>query len=320
MKARFFDASRSQEALNLRCSSECSAHDGGLKMTGPRSIYDVKAIPRPTTNGAEVLYPLLSYPPPLASLRMLGCRLQRTPRRCPPVTAEVPAIRQLSTPVEVHEHEREHRCVVDIREGKPAIDLAHYLRGKMRSVGEAYALLFPVSYTILLPTVAWYKSSLDSILSLPSFPPQRDAARVYVRLRLSYRTDPMCGGECLRSASAIGRQIWSGYGAVRGGGVTDTGDSQLHEMKLLKIDLPMASPHCSECGAAVPGFSTEDARDSSNITVPVAPGTLAQHQELMTTNEPPQEAELAFIRAVMSETDARLANVEKEISGLQYQL
>ncbi|KAJ7658588.1 hypothetical protein B0H17DRAFT_955124, partial [Mycena rosella] len=40
----------------------------------------------------------------------------------------------------------------------------------------------------------------------------------------------------------------------------------------------------------------------------------------MTTNEPPQEAEHAFIRAVMSPTDARLADVEKEILGLRRRL
>ncbi|KAJ7683132.1 hypothetical protein B0H17DRAFT_942197, partial [Mycena rosella] len=40
----------------------------------------------------------------------------------------------------------------------------------------------------------------------------------------------------------------------------------------------------------------------------------------MASNTPPQDAELVFIRAVVSKTGARLADVEKEISGLRRRL
>ncbi|KAJ7483481.1 hypothetical protein FB451DRAFT_1028928, partial [Mycena latifolia] len=47
---------------------------------------------------------------------------------------------------------------------------------------------------------------------------------------------------------------------------------------------------------------------------------LARYQELLTTNAVPQGTELPFIQVVVSKTDARLADVEKEISRLRDRL
>ncbi|KAJ7490964.1 hypothetical protein FB451DRAFT_1124553 [Mycena latifolia] len=70
---------------------------------------------------------------------------------------------------------------------------------------------------------------------------------------------------------------------------------------------------CSECGAPVPSLFTDSPCDS-NSTTPT------RHQELMTTNAPPDSVELIFIQAVVSKTDARLADVENEISRLRGRL
>ncbi|KAJ7658579.1 hypothetical protein B0H17DRAFT_345564 [Mycena rosella] len=79
----------------------------------------------------------------------------------------------------------------------------------------------------------------------------------------------------------------------------------------------MAATHCSECGADVPGFSPENARDSNTApeSMPVA-----RHQELMGSNVPPQDAEFVFIRGVISKTDARLSHLDDRISRLRTQL
>ncbi|KAJ7483492.1 hypothetical protein FB451DRAFT_1364403 [Mycena latifolia] len=75
----------------------------------------------------------------------------------------------------------------------------------------------------------------------------------------------------------------------------------------------MAVSRCSQCGGPLSSLSEPE----SNINVPAAPGTLARHQEVLSTNEAPEGAELTFIREVVSKTDAKLADVKKEISRLQ---
>ncbi|KAJ6550853.1 hypothetical protein DFH09DRAFT_1281234 [Mycena vulgaris] len=69
---------------------------------------------------------------------------------------------------------------------------------------------------------------------------------------------------------------------------------------------------CSECGAS----RTE--RPASVINVAVALGT--QQQKLLTTNTPPEGPELIFIRSVVAKADARLADIENEISPLHDRL
>ncbi|KAJ6552057.1 hypothetical protein DFH09DRAFT_1366446 [Mycena vulgaris] len=75
---------------------------------------------------------------------------------------------------------------------------------------------------------------------------------------------------------------------------------------------------CSKCSAPVPSSLTEV--PASIISVAVAPGTLARHLEFLTTNTPPEGAEITFIREVVSKTGARLADVEAEISRLHSRL
>ncbi|KAJ7483485.1 hypothetical protein FB451DRAFT_107141 [Mycena latifolia] len=77
----------------------------------------------------------------------------------------------------------------------------------------------------------------------------------------------------------------------------------------------MPASHCFACGAPVP----EGVRDS-NIDVAITLGTLARHQELMSTNTISEVPELTFIRTVVSTSDAQLAHLEKEISRLQDRL
>ncbi|KAJ7490977.1 hypothetical protein FB451DRAFT_1552531 [Mycena latifolia] len=81
----------------------------------------------------------------------------------------------------------------------------------------------------------------------------------------------------------------------------------------------MPPSQCSECGAPILSLSAEGP-DESILDVRVAPRTLARHIELMNTNAPPEGAELTFIRAVVAKTDARLADVENEISRLRDRL
>ncbi|KAJ7114031.1 hypothetical protein C8R44DRAFT_676471, partial [Mycena epipterygia] len=47
---------------------------------------------------------------------------------------------------------------------------------------------------------------------------------------------------------------------------------------------------------------------------------LARHQKLLTTNEPPADPELTFIRSVVAKTGARLAHLDGEILRLQDRL
>ncbi|KAJ6468704.1 hypothetical protein DFH09DRAFT_1480114, partial [Mycena vulgaris] len=72
---------------------------------------------------------------------------------------------------------------------------------------------------------------------------------------------------------------------------------------------------CSECGSPFPNPPTEGS--DPTIDVPVAPGTLARHQELLCTNAAPEGPELPYIQAIVSKTGARLADVEAEISRLR---
>ncbi|KAJ6504507.1 hypothetical protein DFH09DRAFT_1439990 [Mycena vulgaris] len=72
---------------------------------------------------------------------------------------------------------------------------------------------------------------------------------------------------------------------------------------------------CSECGSPFPNPPTEGS--DPTIDVPVAPGTLARHQELLCTNAAPAGPELPYIQAIVSKTGARLADVEAEISRLR---
>ncbi|KAJ6530851.1 hypothetical protein DFH09DRAFT_934081 [Mycena vulgaris] len=69
---------------------------------------------------------------------------------------------------------------------------------------------------------------------------------------------------------------------------------------------------CSECGASIHNSSSDDI----NVTTK----TLVRQQELLTTNTPPKGAELTFLRAVVSDTTARLTDVEKEITRLRDRL
>ncbi|KAJ7780040.1 hypothetical protein DFH07DRAFT_875643, partial [Mycena maculata] len=74
---------------------------------------------------------------------------------------------------------------------------------------------------------------------------------------------------------------------------------------------------CSECGA----FTTRgEELGSFDLTVTVAPQTLARYQRLLTTNTPPEGPELAYIRAIVSKTGARLTRLDDEISVLQDRL
>ncbi|KAJ7498129.1 hypothetical protein B0H11DRAFT_1998796 [Mycena galericulata] len=71
--------------------------------------------------------------------------------------------------------------------------------------------------------------------------------------------------------------------------------------------------NCSECGAIIISKAEE-------LIISATPETLAQHQKLMTTNEPPNGPELAYIRAVVSKTGPRLACLDDEILRLKAQL
>ncbi|KAJ7626737.1 hypothetical protein B0H17DRAFT_560799 [Mycena rosella] len=84
----------------------------------------------------------------------------------------------------------------------------------------------------------------------------------------------------------------------------------------------MAATHCSEYGAAAPALSesAEGPRDA-NISVSVAPGRMARHLELMATNAPPRDAELAFIRRGPAASATGVgggAHVAGDISGAKY--
>ncbi|KAJ7113903.1 hypothetical protein C8R44DRAFT_795944 [Mycena epipterygia] len=55
-------------------------------------------------------------------------------------------------------------------------------------------------------------------------------------------------------------------------------------------------------------------------TIDVTATTLTRHQTLLGTNEPPEGAELTFIRSVMSETGVRLTYLDDEITRLRERL
>ncbi|KAJ7260351.1 hypothetical protein B0H12DRAFT_1181996, partial [Mycena haematopus] len=76
----------------------------------------------------------------------------------------------------------------------------------------------------------------------------------------------------------------------------------------------MVSP-CSTCGAFVTSNTGE-----FELNITIAPWTLARISQLLTTNEPPQDAELSLILPVARKTAARLACLEAEISRLRDQL
>ncbi|KAJ6550857.1 hypothetical protein DFH09DRAFT_1319721 [Mycena vulgaris] len=71
---------------------------------------------------------------------------------------------------------------------------------------------------------------------------------------------------------------------------------------------------CSECGAP----RTEG--PASVIDVASALGTLEGQQELLTTNAPPEGPEIIFIRLFVANADARLVNIENEMSPLRDRL
>ncbi|KAJ7260315.1 hypothetical protein B0H12DRAFT_1107760 [Mycena haematopus] len=77
----------------------------------------------------------------------------------------------------------------------------------------------------------------------------------------------------------------------------------------------MVSP-CSACGAFVTSNQAEF--ELNNITI--APRTLARIFQLLTTNEPPQDAELALILPMAHKTAAQLACLDAEIYRLRAQL
>ncbi|KAJ7609138.1 hypothetical protein FB45DRAFT_375634 [Roridomyces roridus] len=72
---------------------------------------------------------------------------------------------------------------------------------------------------------------------------------------------------------------------------------------------------CSECGAL------KIAKEEPNLVVPVTTSwTLARLQQLAKSNEPPNDSETAFLRAVIPNTAARLTCLEDEISQLKERL
>ncbi|KAJ7255122.1 hypothetical protein B0H12DRAFT_1071050 [Mycena haematopus] len=75
------------------------------------------------------------------------------------------------------------------------------------------------------------------------------------------------------------------------------------------------TPRCSECGAFV-----ISKRDDFEVTITTTPRTLARYQNLVNTNEPPQDLDLALIRPVVEKTEAHLASLEAEMSRLKEQL
>ncbi|KAJ7147741.1 hypothetical protein C8R43DRAFT_953093 [Mycena crocata] len=71
---------------------------------------------------------------------------------------------------------------------------------------------------------------------------------------------------------------------------------------------------CSGCGASQ-NFKLLDLD-----ILPVSLATLARLRDLLNTNEPPDSAEMAFLRSAVSQTDARLALLGTEISRLRDRL
>ncbi|KAJ7231042.1 hypothetical protein B0H12DRAFT_1029654, partial [Mycena haematopus] len=74
----------------------------------------------------------------------------------------------------------------------------------------------------------------------------------------------------------------------------------------------MDTSRCFNCGA----LSTAELVDAPDIFP--APGT--RYHTLLTTNEPPEDSELTFIRSVISKTTTRLASLKDEIYKVKEKL
>ncbi|KAJ7609028.1 hypothetical protein FB45DRAFT_945154 [Roridomyces roridus] len=72
---------------------------------------------------------------------------------------------------------------------------------------------------------------------------------------------------------------------------------------------------CPTCGA-----STNSGSETLDLSVTAEPRTIARYLQLMDTNEPPAAAELAYTRAVVSNTAAQLAGLDQEIARLKTRL
>ncbi|KAF7368131.1 F-box domain-containing protein [Mycena sanguinolenta] len=72
---------------------------------------------------------------------------------------------------------------------------------------------------------------------------------------------------------------------------------------------------CSTCGATL--IAT---RDAFKLSLTTDPWTLARLSQLSSTNEPPLEPELTFVRPIVEKTRARLATLNAEISRLKNRL
>ncbi|KAJ7625669.1 hypothetical protein FB45DRAFT_1005025 [Roridomyces roridus] len=77
----------------------------------------------------------------------------------------------------------------------------------------------------------------------------------------------------------------------------------------------MMSFRCSECGGTI--FPKDE---PAPVVPSTTPGILARYHRLAKCNEPPESAEKSFIQAVASQTVARLARLDDEISRLKNQL
>ncbi|KAJ7113992.1 hypothetical protein C8R44DRAFT_855803 [Mycena epipterygia] len=71
-----------------------------------------------------------------------------------------------------------------------------------------------------------------------------------------------------------------------------------------------------------PGVIALDASTTKpcDLDITVAATTLARHQQLLTTNQPPEGPELTLIRSVVSKTGARLEHLDDEIARLRVRL
>ncbi|KAJ7302990.1 hypothetical protein DFH08DRAFT_794142, partial [Mycena albidolilacea] len=75
----------------------------------------------------------------------------------------------------------------------------------------------------------------------------------------------------------------------------------------------MDASECPKCG-----YRSTGARAVKAFDISVAPGT--RHYALLNSNEPPEDSESTFVQLVISETDARLACLDNEISKLREKL
>ncbi|KAF7345524.1 F-box domain-containing protein [Mycena venus] len=79
------------------------------------------------------------------------------------------------------------------------------------------------------------------------------------------------------------------------------------------MDASSGSSRCPQCGFQRPTGALVEAFD-----LHVSLGT--RHYTLLNSNAPPDDSETTFIRAVVSDADARLASIDSEISKLQERL